>query len=292
MLGKRTSAAVGGLAVIAVIWAGMTISPGDVEGVKEASPVGALVAADGGTFCTATLIRPNWAITAAHCLYGKAPSDVSFSTELNSGLDGATVAEALYVHPGYVDSSLDDDIALIKLSANRPEKYLALYSGDREALSELVGVPITHIGYGVTTATGTDAGVKRRVEVTLGEVLEDSIINKNLDVGGFCFGDSGGPGLMYDENGVFVVVSVNSGVLHNAKGTDACRADMLSVRVQSYQTWLDGLLPVLPDPLPPVADADVGVGGGDTYEGDVTESDTFVPDPAPVPTPSKQGCRG
>ncbi len=155
--------------------------------------------------CTATLVAPEVAITAAHC--------VNFGTRNNPGNYGSMTFESgrgdrSYVVERYVSFSNGDlganDIALLRLAQPVPSEVASPAPIARATPPD--GTTLTVYGYGCTRrGTGTD-WQKRKASFTEG-----------ADTNHLCPGDSGGP--VFDES-TGAVLRINSGYWHDGFGTD------------------------------------------------------------------------
>lgn len=156
------------------------------------TPIAAAVDPDGIVRCTAFVVDPSWALTAAHCVTeaedaGLPLTELWFGVDLVDGVPDLVVAIAdAVIDPAYTGGP-DDDLAMLALASPLAVPVARLVDGAPQAYD-----PLDAYGYGVTADGASDGGVLRTV--TLEVLAVDPGVFRTYTPGAnLCSGDSGGP---------------------------------------------------------------------------------------------------
>jgi len=189
----------------------------------------------GTPFCGGTVIADRWIITAAHCFddmevpcqYTVRVGATQWLTD-PEGLGQDSEVEAIYRHPGYVDDTHENDIALLKLKdklwldSDTNSNAICLPDTGRSALP---GTMLRAAGWGLQGEGKPSTVSMEAREVSLpligydgkqcGEYPDSSILKGMLCAGytqggkDTCQGDSGGP-LIFKKDGKWHQLGVTS----------------------------------------------------------------------------------
>ncbi len=219
---------------------------GDSSEPGEYAATGALVR--GLSYrCTATLIAPDVAVTAAHCLADQGFGDFSFTldADLSDGPDDLVPVLVYHQHPDFqvdgdelAEIGKRNDVGVIILA--EPFDGVAveqLDTGEQLASAPAAlssGMELALCGYGRAqwSEAGT-SGVKRDAVVFVGGINEWELQTTGEDPQP-CRGDSGGPVFARSGDGRRI-----AGLVSRATGsTSMCNTGAIFTRVAPYAEWI------------------------------------------------------
>ncbi|KAJ8950731.1 hypothetical protein NQ318_011222, partial [Aromia moschata] len=222
---------------------------GGHEVAPNSIPYMAAVRPDGTGFCGASLIHPEWGLTAAHCVDSASYTLLVLGAHRvlqNEATQQVVPSRSIIIHPQYNSTTLQNDIALVHLqhpvtesNIVRPIPIAPTNSG---SFAEVIGY-LTGWGYTSDdnpTLAPTLQGVELRIISTAecriyagSWAYEDNVcthgFNGEHNVGG-CFGDSGSP---------LVAQGVQVGVVSFGSGQCASGSITSFARVNSYANWIN-----------------------------------------------------
>ena len=175
----------------------------------------------GGHFCGGSLVREDWVVTAAHCVEGESPGNISVKIGMHN-INGTTGSETRYadqiiVHPSYSGWSLNNDYALLHLTQPSSFEPIQLVTSDSHDNEPVMS---TTMGWGATSEGGWGSNVLMEVDVPIDDSCgnySNSDITNNMVCAGdsnggedSCQGDSGGPLIMTNSDGEYELIGIVS----------------------------------------------------------------------------------
>ena len=233
-----------------------------------------------GTY-TATLIAPNYILTAAHVVAGATLDSVTFNLNFGGDLTQRIGAAEIFIHPdyhGFNSPNLNDDLAIIRLASPVPTG-VPIYGLHHDLLA--TGTTLTFVGYGASgmgnigTTVPANPAVKRTGQNNADQFALDDEGSGKAEVYYFDFdgpkgtsnlvggntlgntlettvsgGDSGSPAFIRSSDGNWQLAGINTFTFTHMAGqtTSTFGTGGGGMLVSTYAPWIGNIVTPVPEP--------------------------------------------
>ncbi|MDI1484375.1 serine protease [Polyangium sp. y55x31] len=228
---------------------------GGTQAATGEFPWAAAMLSNGSLICGGVIIGTKTVLTSARCAAGRTLSTFTVRVGSNSPTSGGQVIQASEIipHPSYSSSTLDYNIAVVKLASAVPSSYVIPMAADGSDPG--AGVVATVAGWGRTAGGGALPSTLQKADLNIipratcqaswGSV--NTITARMLCAGtstkGTCSGDDGGPLVIRGTDGSYQLHGLVSW------GVSSCPADttirpIVFTRIGALRSWIQSTSPV------------------------------------------------
>jgi len=193
--------------------------------------------------CGGTIFNKNCIITAAHCIDGVSASSLRVRYNTLTHASGGTILSVSQAtkHPSYSASTLNNDIAIVKV----PDMILSQLQAKAMGLATpgsdpAAGTSCQVVGWGTTSSGGSIPAVMRKVTLPIVGRTQCNSQNGGVTTNMICAGlpEGGKDSCQGDSGGPLVIGGQLVGVVSWGYGCASPNRPGVYTRVSNYNSWI------------------------------------------------------